>query len=265
MEKTDKKNGLDIIRLFLYSLNPDKYKILLNIPLKKTIKFFTLLVFLSSILMIVLSIPSLTPSAINKKFDAFNKLNINLSVSMNQPLMLPSSESPLITIDTTGNITKLGKSKVLITDKLISYRTTLLGSRSLNTSEFSDLLSKRHIISRILTVAVIIILPMVLLLIFMLSLIKYALIGALALFISYAYLKIKKTKISIKQTFNLVFYSLTIMVLIESISTPFSFKKYLVFINIFYGIGVLIIPLILFIIMLTINILIIQNRNIKLP
>jgi hypothetical protein len=233
-------------RKVIRSLNPPNYADLSEIRIRRGASYVMGVLLAAFIIMVIISLPKITamPGYIESELSKFDKLNISIDIEMSAPISF-TSEDPQIIIDTENNRTEMGSEKLLITDKYIYYR-PYGRTKEQNISELEDLTAKKVEISRLITLLIVILMPTILIILYIMSLIKYAITIAVVALLLYIVLRIAKKNLGIRKSINTAIYASTPMILIEVIFIPFN-SKYLVQMFQFMGMGFYLVTLLIYI------------------
>jgi hypothetical protein len=250
----------DFLWTILKSLNPDALKDLSERITKDSLKYLWTLIVLCLVLMVVVAIPKFIflPSYINSQFNKFNNLSIKVTTDMKEPVTIAQSNPQLI-IDTTGNITNLGKANLLITKDVVMYR-SMFKAKAFNISSIENILENKQGTTKLIMFFALLLFPMLLVLLYVLYSLKYLIIIILTTLLSFVVLKIIKHKITFVRLFNLTIYASTVMILLELLTLPYLYN-YLLPIPLFFGVTLPLIPIALFIVYFIIGIILTDNKE----
>jgi hypothetical protein len=250
----------DFLWTILKSLNPDSLKDLSERITKDSLKYIFSLIAISLLLMVIVAIPKLIflPAYINNQFGKFNNLSINMTTDMKEPVTIVQSNPQLI-IDTTGNITKLGKANLLITKHMVMYR-SLFKVKAFNISGFENILENKKGAADLIIFLAVLVFPMLLVMLYIVYSLKYLIIIIITVLLSFVVLKLIKHKIKFVHLFNLIIYASTSMILLELLTLPYLYN-YLLPIPLFFGVTLPLIPLALFIVYFMIGIILTDRKE----
>ncbi|MEM2916525.1 MAG: DUF1189 family protein [Candidatus Woesearchaeota archaeon] len=137
------------------------------------ISFFTKVLLLAFVLMMLLAVPSLVklPGEISSQLGKFDVLQLSGNFTMSSPIKLPKTD-PLIIFDTSGAHTELTTERVLVTKDKIFYR-PFLKTHSQYTEQLKDLKRNREQVKRFLAALVFFVLPSVIFYAYIIVWLKY--------------------------------------------------------------------------------------------
>ncbi len=137
------------------------------------IVFFSKMLLLAFLLMILLAIPVLVkmPGEISSQLGKFDALQLSGNFTMSSPIKLPKSE-PFFVFDTSGAYTELTTERVLVTKEKIFYR-PFIKTHFQYTEQLKDLKQNRENVKRFLAALVFFVLPSVLFYAFIMVWLKY--------------------------------------------------------------------------------------------
>ncbi len=137
------------------------------------ISFFTKVLLLAFVVMMLLAIPSLVkmPKEISDQLGKFDALQLSGNFTMSSPIKLPKSE-PFIIFDTSGAFTELTTERVLVTKEKIFYR-PFIKTHSQYTEQLKDLKKNRENVKRFLSALVFLVLPSILFYAYIVVWLKY--------------------------------------------------------------------------------------------
>ncbi len=210
------------LREMFKSFSPKSYSHLATNSVWHGIKYLLIIMMIAFLLMAVISIPSLfgMPSAITAQLDKFEKLNFTADIEMNSPVMFTESD-PQIIIDTTGQTMNMTTEKVLITDDFLAYR-PYNKMVKINMSELREVTNYKEDMSNMITFLIVLVIPSLLITLYMIHLIKYAVLILAMTIIVFIFSRLIKKDVGLRKSLMVAVYASTIMVVIEVLFMPFS-------------------------------------------
>lgn len=261
-EEFDNKKSKPFFSLVKDAINPDKYSVLINYNIGSGLKFFFIVLFFSTLLMGVLIIPNLLTmhSSLTQEMKSFSKFNIDLDVKMKEPFKYPAN-NPFIKIDLEKNLSN--GANVLINKEKIKYKTVFSSYKEENLSDYKNAAQKTDDISRLFTVLTILIIPSLFLIFYGVTAIKYLLLLALVFIISYGALKFRRSGLTAKTVLNTLLYSSIVLIVLDTVLIPVPISKYLLSVNIFYGVSLRVVPVAIFLIFYILILAMLDSKKIR--
>jgi hypothetical protein len=204
----------DYLWMFVKSYNPNQYARLLEHSLRHFFSFVGLIIlsclFLFSLLMVPItynyidSIPARTAN--------IERLTLDAEAVAAEPVTL--LERPQIVLHLDANQTRSGDI-TLSNDGILYPKYLFFGTQQLAWSEVKDLKQPTQGRDRMITAAIVFLLPSIIFWFFLYSLLKTTIIVALLLLLGYSLPRIFKHKISGKDTFKLVLLTLPSLLIMD--------------------------------------------------
>src|SRR3989344_6488684 len=168
--------------LFVKSLNPANYPMLLTRKKREAVKYFIMLLFFSTIIWTIVSIPKFRalPDKVETALSKFESFNITgIDIRLMEPVVLLGH--PRIVLDFSGNRTSVGDEMLVVTKSEImwkKFKPNIFGIRLFETekrqiSEYSDVAKDVGMVKGIYWLLFILALPSLLFILFLLILSKY--------------------------------------------------------------------------------------------
>jgi len=181
------------------------------------ISFFTKVLLLAFLVMILLAIPSMIklPATISEQLNKFDTIQLSGDFNMSSPIKLPKSD-PYFVFDTSGAFTELTTERILITEDKIFYR-PLFGTHYVNTEQLKDLKHNRDNVKRFLAALVFFVLPSILFYAFVTVWLKYFLMILTLSIILFVLLDLTHWRRTWKELFLAACYVSTVPVFAEVI------------------------------------------------
>ncbi len=234
-----KQEQITFLKSFFKSMNPGAYEELAEEPLKKSMKYVPKLVFFGFILMIILSIPYILalPSYINNEFSKFSSFKVTTDINTTKAVIL-TDKFNFLRVDTTQNAT-IGNSKILLTKNSVQNRPLpCLAFNALcifypntiemkNTTGYSNILGNKEEYSNLAFFMMLLILPSILLILYLYNLVKFAAIIFIAAGIAFIITRALRYYTTFNKLLKVSIYAITITVMIDLLTRPFS-------VNLFY-------------------------------
>jgi hypothetical protein len=250
--------------LFVKSLNPGDYRMLVTRKKRDTISYFLTLLFCAIIIGFIFSIPKLmqVPNKIEATFMKFERFNITgIDIAAKEKIVL--LEFPKIAVDLSGQETNMSNEYILITKSDIyrkKFKPSLFEWRLFETeekkvTEYGDVIQDFSKISGgTYWLIFLFFLPSLLLLTYVFDLIKYSLIIGIFTVIAYLIAKIKGKKIKITGVWRAAVYSSTLMIITEV--SIFQFFN--------YSLIMAIIPLVIYFTIFLLSMLVLVEKDIQI-
>lgn len=210
----------------MLAFSPKNYSELSERSAKKGVKYILALLLASFIIMCIMAMPKIMvmPQYIESELANFEKLNISIEMETSTPVRI-TGEDPQIIIDSEER-EAMGDEKLLIAGNYLYYK-PYGATRAYNISEYSNVLSSKKKVSRLVAFAAILLIPTILITSYIMFLVKYAITIAAFALLLFVFLRIAKRDLGLKKSLNVAIYASTPMILIEVIFIPFN-SKYLV-------------------------------------
>ncbi|HLC65779.1 MAG TPA: DUF1189 family protein [Candidatus Nanoarchaeia archaeon] len=221
------------------TLLPHQYSTLSERSYRQAFAYFVSILVLGFFSMVILFLPQVAylPSFIENNTVKLTELSIDAKIETTGPIVF-TDLTPLLVIDTTGNITNVSRAKVLVTKDRIEFAS--FGETSkINVSEFHDIGKKPEFLKNTILMAVLLFGPGIILAAFAVSFLKYFIISSLIGIFGFLLSRVLRFHIEFKKAFLISLYSSTLMILIDLVTFPLGLNAYLlpvsfngVFINI---------------------------------
>jgi hypothetical protein len=210
--------------------------------LGKALGFFSRILLLAFLLMLLLMIPALIklPGVISEQLAKFDTLRLSSNVTMSSPVKLPRSD-PLLILDTTGAYTALSSERVLITNDKIFYR-PFFTTYDVNTEDLKDLKNNRDDVKAFLAMLAFFLLPSVLVYAYVFIWLKYFLLILALSIILFVVLDLTHWRRTWKELFVISCYSSTLPVLAEVIISAVNAHWLIPVLNVFGLVKLYLIP-----------------------
>jgi hypothetical protein len=199
------------------SFTPSHWVEISERPAGKGVSFFTKVLLLAFLLMILIAIPKLIklPGEISSQLNKFDALQLSGNFTMSSPIKLPELD-PLFVFDTSGAFTELSEERVLITSEKIFYR-PFFGTHYVNTEQLKDLKRNRENVKRFLAALVFFVLPSIVFYAFVTVWLKYFLMILTLSIVLFVLLDLTHWRRTWKELFVVTCYASTLPVLAEVI------------------------------------------------
>jgi len=213
-------------------------------PAGKGIGFFTRVLLLAFVVMLLLSIPQLIklPGTISQQLSKFEKFQTSANVTMSSPIKLPGS-NPVFILDTSGAYTELKSERVLITNDKIFWK-PLFRTHELSTGELKDLKNNRDQVKTFLAMLAFFLLPSVLFWAFVAVWLKYFLMILLLSIILFILLDLTHWRRTWKEFFVIGCYVSLLPVLVEVIVGAIDKRFLLPVLDVFDLVTIYLIPVV---------------------
>jgi len=238
------KFSKEVVHAFI----PSEFHELTKAPLYNSLAYFTKILIIAFIIMSILYIPKLIDlrDQISSQISKFDDFRITGTVKQNSAIFIPEKE-PLIVIDATGNEVSPEKERITITRDTLFYK--LFGGRKeVPLSQIKDLSQNKDVVSRLASYIFIFIIPSVLFFSFAGIWIKYLLAGFVIGTIVFLITDLTRFGNSWFNCVKAVFYSSTLVILIEVISRAIS-DKWMVSLFSMWGFHLYLIPLVIWLVL----------------
>jgi len=233
-----KEGQITFLKSFFKSMNPGAYEELVEEPMKKSMKYVPKLIFFGFIIMILLSIPYMMtlPSYINNEFSKFSSFKVTTDINTTSPVIL-TDKFNFLRVDTTQNAT-IGNSKILLTknsvqnkplpclafDALCIFYPNTIEIK--DTKGYSNILSYKEEYSNLAFFIILAMLPSILLILYLYNLIKFSAIIFIAAGFSFIITRSIRYYTTFSQLLKVSIYAITITVMIDLVTRPFSLNLY---------------------------------------
>ncbi len=239
---------------FLEALNPLRYDRLTDRSLKEAFLHVPKTLFLSFIVMSILFIPLLIslPSYIDRTISKTDSFSVNVSYESRSPIRVPERE-PIVIFDKKANISSPLESNVLVTSDSLLIKPGLcqlvpascfvydFGNRRVerNLGGYSNVLSHKDFYVSLLSAALFLMIPAILIISYAMYLMKYLAIALLFTVLAFAVSRAFRFEISFRDALKVSFYALTLMIAVEIILLPLGVRLFYLHHAIFLIYGVL--------------------------
>jgi len=249
MLKQHLKSIWNFFLTYLKSLNPVSYIDLSQRMQRNMLHYFFSLMFVAVAAFLVLSLPKLLflNSHIDKQFDKFKELNIDITSEMHAPIIITDSD-PFIAVDTAGNLTDIRNLpvKLLITDKKLQFKSSFATVYEVDISGYSNILQHKAEFKKLIIYMIIIALPTILVMLFILFSLKYLILLLIAIPIVFAISRAFRSEIRFRSIIRIVFYASTVLVTIDILAMILSIGKFFFTIPFILGLDLYLVSLIAF-------------------
>ena len=255
----------NLLKKILYSFNPDKYGTLVKTNYKKSILYFFVILLFACILSGIIMLPKILslPSQIEQQMNAFDYLNVSIDYSMNKALEIPP-EQPFLSIDTNSNQTSLDNQNVLVTSTDFLYKGVLLKEKSIPLKEYKNLKEKRSQLGKFVMLMAIVAIPSLFILFYIIQLVKYALVLTIIFLFTVLILRLRKSKLSFHTILKVLLYSSTLLLFFDLVIAKLGISGFMLPLNLYAGISLHIIALLIFLIFYIIIIAIQHSKEIRI-
>lgn len=224
------KRGLPLEFFFtiLNVFNPNSYTELSHRTMRNVISYFISILFLSYVLMILISLPLFASfqTHLDKEFSKFDEFTIDLNISMNKPIYINQLN---MGIDATGD-KNLTNENILITKNYIQTKPLICFFKpvcffrnditKVSLDEYDNVLEKREEFISLVYLLALFLLPWILISLFIILLIKYLFLALILTIFGILLIKIINHRIGSKKIFKIGIYSLTPMIILDTINIP---------------------------------------------
>ena len=253
------RESVDFFKTVLKSLSPDSYKELGKRSIRQATSYFLSLVFIMFVLMLVLSFNDIVnmPNTLQSEFNKLNDFSISVNAKTTAPILIPSEE-PVVTIDLSEEPVDLTEGNILITNDFVEYK--LITSKKEPIDKFKNVSELLELVSDFAFLIILLMFPVLVILFYLIYLIKFAIIIFAASIIAILILRLIAYDIKIMELVRIGIYSSTIMILLEFLSVPFGFSRWMIPVGTLF-LKFYIVPIILFILMFIIAIILAGERD----
>src|SRR3989338_2554487 len=242
----------EFVKEVAYSLNPLKYKTLIeNSPWKAT-KFMLKILLIFFLIMSVLLIPKLNEfqDSIRIQLLKVESVHVSGNFSVREPITIPENE-PLLIVDTTGKHNKIKDEKLLLTKDGIQVK-TITDVIKINYSDFSQFNKVSEQVSQVIFFAAILILPTIMIFLYLILFLKYLFIALSLSFLFYILLDLAFFQTKFKRIFTTALYSTILFIPVELIFIGIN-EEYLIPIQDFYKIKIYLLTGLIYLVFFLIN------------
>lgn len=256
-----KEETLEFFRTVPKALYPHAYMELQHRGLRQVIRYLLSIIFIAYILMLAIAIPKLInlSNYLDEQFPKFERLDFAVNIQTKEPIVI-TDKDPWVIIDTKGASANLTYNKLLITEQKIYFRESFNKLIEINYMDYLNILSKKDTIRKLFVLLFYLMIPMIIFLLYLLSLIKYAIMIALISISTYLIARLLKYEIGFREAIISCAYASTIMVMLEIISLPLQISQFLLVIPVYSGISIAVVPLALFLTIYIIAIALISGK-----
>ncbi len=230
---------MNFFKTVLKSTNPVFYKDLSARAFGQALKYFLLLLLLSSIIIFAVFIPKMLalPQNIEKELGKFNKFDVAVSIETREPLNFPEN-NPEIIINTNADY-NLAKGRILITgDRVVAKKGLCFvldplcifykgnEATEYKFSDYNDITKAKEGFSKFFTALLILSAPSILVLLYLLLFLKYLAAIVIVALIAFVASKMMRVNTDFSQVFKSAIYASTIPLVLEIINVSFNLKLY---------------------------------------
>ncbi len=225
----------DFLKTLFKSINPERYNELASRKFKDAAKYIFSVLFLSFIAMLVLMLPffGTFPLKVEQAINSFTAISLNPNIETPQAIIFPAKQQWLV-IDTTGTRTNISEEKILITKDKVYNKAGLCfwlepacmlykpenRVEQKDLAEYTDIKNHAPEISAMITTLFILALPTIILGLYLVLLIKYIIIIAIAALLMFGLSKILKKDTNYTTILKMSMYSCTILIVLEVVLIP---------------------------------------------
>ena len=243
------------------SLNPRYFTELSEKNIDSALIYFSILIAFSFALAGLFLVPEMffIKSDIDDGLMGVKKFFIDSDFETVKPVSIPSAR-PFITLDTTGNET-FDTETLLITNTHIQYN---LGSRNgtVALKEY-DFTSDRKLTSHMVLGVIVFLLPSVFWFYYIAYFIKYVIIIAITSLVGFAFARLMRNAIELKESIVIAIYTATAMVILEISTIAFFLNHFLLIYSPFLGINFSLVALTIYLALYVTGVRLAGNRSLK--
>jgi hypothetical protein len=231
-----------------HAFNPFKFHELTNDSFYSSLAYFTKIMIIAFIIMSILYVPALVDlkDQIGGQISKFDEFSIKGTVKQASPITVPEKE-PLIIIDATGNEVLPGKERITITRDTLFYK-FFAGRKEVPLSQIKELSQNKEVVSRLVSYIIIFIFPSVLFFCFAGMWLKYMIAGIIIGTMAFLLTDLTRFGNSWLVCAKATFYSSTLVILAEVISSAVS-AKWMFSLFSFWGFHIYLVPLLIWLVL----------------
>lgn len=231
-----------------HAFNPFRFHELINAPFYNCLAYFTKIMLIAFIIMSILYIPKLVDlkDQISSQIAKFDEFSIKGTVKQSSPITIPEKE-PLIIIDATGNEIAPGKERITVTRDTLFYK-FFAGRKEVPLSQIKELSQNKEVVSKLASYIMIFIFPSILFFSFAGMWIKYMVAGFIIGTVAFLLTDLTRFGNSWPVCAKAAFYSSTLVVLIEVISSAIA-DKWMISLIAFWGFHIYLVPLVIWLVL----------------
>lgn len=249
----------DYIRTVVKSLWPHGYRDLKNNSIAEAVIHIVLTVGILILFIGMLYLPEIlgAKEIIKAKLEPVESISWN--IEMNRSILIPES-NPYVVIDTVTGSSGASNGSIIVTEDTIFYRSFTGAVKEVNSSFFSDANKNKEGLSSILANIFYVMLPSFAIFMLIVIVMKYLLVAMVFWGLSIILAKAGRYTLSVRELFCVTCYATTIMALIELIAIPLEMTGTLISVPMFFGVGIGIIPLAIYLTLVTLAVIISGGR-----
>lgn len=231
-----------------HAFNPFRFHELISDSFYSSLAYFTKIMIIAFVIMSILYVPKLIDlkDQIGEQISKFDEFSIKGTVKQTSPITIPEKE-PLVIIDATGNEVVPGKERITVTRETLFYK-FFTGRNEVPLSQIKELSQNKDVVSKLASYAIIFILPSVLFFSFAGLWIKYIIAGIVIGTIAFLLADLTRFGNSWIVCAKAAFYSSTVVILIEVISSAVS-DKWMVSLLSVWGFHIYLVPLVIWLVL----------------
>ncbi len=242
----------EFVKEVAYSLNPLKYKTLIEHSPWKATRFMFKILIIFFIISTIIMAPKLVDfqDSVRRQLLKVDSVHISGNFSVSEPITIPEKD-PLLIVDTTGKHNNIGDERLLLTKEDIQVR-PIGDIIKINYSEFSQFNKIAEPVSQIVFFIALLIMPTILILIFLLLFLKYFLIAFVFSASFYIILDLAFFQTKFKRILTTAIYSTILLIPIELIFIAIN-EEYLMPIQDFYKLKLYLISSLIYLVFFLVN------------
>lgn len=231
-----------------HAFNPFSFHELTKDSFYNSLAYFTKIMLIAFVIMSILYVPKLVDlkDQIGEQISKFDEFSIKGTVKQTSPITIPEKE-PLIIIDATGNEVTLGKERITITRDSLFYK-FFASRKEVPLSQIKELSQNKEVVSKLASYVILFLIPSVLFFCFAGMWIKYIIAGIVIGTIAFLLTDLTRFGNSWPVCAKAAFYSSTLVILIEVISSALS-AKWMISLFSFWGFNIYLIPLVIWLVL----------------
>jgi hypothetical protein len=237
----------DFIKEVVWSVYPPRYRQLADKPFRKSLGYISRILLIAFLLAGLVFVPKLflLKDNIESELSKFETFKISGDVKQTDRVSIPKT-NPWVVVDLNSNVT-LAKELFVVDSKTVQYR--FLNIKSIPREQLTNVAEYKAPASRFFTSVLLLMLPGIALILYIRMWLKYFLLVFVAGIVFFIIMELSKFRLKWVQMMNIAAHALTIVILIEVVSAPFT-TVYLLPVLRFLGVNIYAITTALFAILM---------------
>ena len=207
----------------LFSLIPDRYRILTTQPVTKSIKHFLAVLLISFIIMFLLFIPSIISlkSDMKSEISKFTLLNVSVDYDLTKSATFLENKIVIEPKDSNRTVMRENEMIFMTKDEIVYNFAPGSDAKKIVKDKYVDLTARKDDVSTFLFGIFMMMLPAVLILGYLFLLIKFGLIILLVTIFAFVISRTIKFEVHFMDVLNIVLHASIFMIFLELVTKPF--------------------------------------------